>query len=52
MVAVCQRGVGSGSGAPTEFRYFHVWSFRGRKVIRLESVRERSEAFEVVGLGE
>ena len=52
VVAVCQRGVGSGSGAPTEFRYFHVWSFRGPKVIRLESVRERSEAFEVVGLGQ
>ena len=52
VAAVCQRGVGSGSGAPTELRYFHVWSFRGGKVIRLETVRERSEAFEVAGLGQ
>ncbi len=52
VVAVCQRGVGSGSGAATEFRYFHVWSFRGRKVIRLEAVRERTQAFELIGLGE
>ena len=52
VVAVCQRGVGSGSGAATEFRYFHVWSFRGRKVIRLEAVRERTQAVELIGLGE
>jgi hypothetical protein len=29
-----------------------VWSFRGRKVIRLENFRERAEAFEAVGLRE
>ena len=51
VVAVRQSGVGSGSGAATEFRYFHVWSFRGSRVIRLENFRERAEAFEAVGLG-
>jgi ketosteroid isomerase-like protein len=50
VVGVLQRGVGEGSGTATEFRYFHVWSFRGRKVIRLESFRERAEALEAVGL--
>jgi len=50
IAAVCQRGVGGQSGAATEFRYFQVWSFRGDKVIRLENFRERSEAFEAIGL--
>ena len=50
VAAVIQRGTGQGSGAPTEFRYFHVWSFRGGKVIRLENFRERSKAREAAGL--
>jgi hypothetical protein len=29
-----------------------LWSFRGRKVIRLESIRERSQALDAVGLRE
>ena len=52
VVAVLQCGVGGASGAATEFRYSHVWSFRGGKVIRLENVRERAEALEAVGLRE
>jgi ketosteroid isomerase-like protein len=52
IVAVRQRGVGRGSGAATEFRYFHVWSFRGGNVIRLESIRERAEALEAAGVRE
>jgi ketosteroid isomerase-like protein len=50
VATVRQRGVGSESGATTEFRYFQVWSFRGDKVIRLENFRERSEAIEAAGL--
>ena len=50
VVAVNQRGVGAGSGAITELRYFHVWSFRGGKVIRWENFRDREEAFAAVGL--
>jgi len=50
LVEVRQRGVGRTSGVPTELRYFTVWSFRGRKVIRIESFRERAEALEAVGL--
>jgi ketosteroid isomerase-like protein len=52
VAAVLQRGVGDESGAATEFRYFQAWSFRGRRVIRLENFRERAEAFEAVGLSE
>jgi ketosteroid isomerase-like protein len=50
---VVQRGAGKGSGAaPAELRYFHLWSFRGPKVIRLEIVRNRNEALEAAGLSE
>ena len=52
VVAVLQRGEGSQSGAATELRYFHVWSFRGGKAIRLENFRERSEALAAVGLAD
>jgi ketosteroid isomerase-like protein len=50
VVAVLQRGEGDASGAVTEFRYFHLWTFRGGKAIRLETIRERDEAFEAAGL--
>jgi ketosteroid isomerase-like protein len=52
VAAVRQRGVGSESGAATEFRYFQVWSFRGGKVIRLENFRGRGEALEAAGVRE
>ena len=47
-----QQGAGGASGAVTDFRYFQVWSFRGGKVIRFETVRERGEAMELAGLRE
>jgi ketosteroid isomerase-like protein len=50
VATVHQRGVGSESGAETEFEYFQVWSFRGDKVIRLENFRERAEALAAVGM--
>ena len=52
LVDVFQRGVGTTSGIPTELRYFMLWSFRGPKVIRLESFRDRSEALAAAGLEE
>ena len=52
LARVRQRGVGSTSGLPTELRYFMLWSFRGRKVIRIESFREHGEALEAAGLEE
>lgn len=48
--AVLQSGTGHGSGAATELRYFHVWTFRGGRVIRLETFRERADALAAAGL--
>jgi len=50
VVAVRQHGVGKVSGIPTEMQYFTVWSFRGPKVIRIESFRDRETACEAAGL--
>ena len=52
VVAVTQRGIGIGSGAVTELRYFHVWTFRGDKVVRWENFHQREEALAAVGLAE
>jgi ketosteroid isomerase-like protein len=51
LAAVIQRGVGEESGIATELPYFHLWTFRGGRVIRFESIREREEALEAAGLG-
>jgi ketosteroid isomerase-like protein len=50
VASIVQVGTGQESGASAEFRYFHVWTFRGDKVIRLETVRERHQALAMVGL--
>jgi ketosteroid isomerase-like protein len=47
---VLQSGAGTGSGVRTEFRYFQVWTFRGDRVIRFETFRERDDALRAVGL--
>jgi ketosteroid isomerase-like protein len=52
IVAVHQKATGSGSGVPIDMRYWQAWTFRGGVVIRLESIRERSEALEAAGLRE
>jgi ketosteroid isomerase-like protein len=52
VVAVRQRGHGLGSGAVTELRYFHVWTFRGDKVVRWENFRERAQALAAIGLSQ
>jgi uncharacterized protein len=49
-VAVTQRGTGHGSGASTELHYFHVWTFRAGKAIRLETVRDRADALAKAGI--
>ncbi len=52
VVAVRQVAAGRGSGVPTEAGIFHVWSFRGERVIRLETVPDRAEALQAAGLSE
>jgi ketosteroid isomerase-like protein len=50
VVGVHQRATGIESGIPVEMRYFQVWTFRGATVLRIESIRERGEAFDAAGL--
>jgi ketosteroid isomerase-like protein len=50
VVRVSQQAIGAGSGAPVAMRYYQVWTFRGRSVIRIESIRGRGEALEAAGL--
>ena len=52
LVSVRQRGVGRASGVPVEGHYFTLWSFRGPKVIRIESFGDRAEGLEAAGLSE
>jgi ketosteroid isomerase-like protein len=52
LVRVHQRGVRTAVRVPWKMRYFQLWSFRGDKVIRLESFRKRVEALEAAGLRE
>jgi ketosteroid isomerase-like protein len=49
LVAVRQRATGSGSGAQVDMRYWQLWTFRGPKVIRIESIKDRADALEEVG---
>jgi ketosteroid isomerase-like protein len=50
VVRVNQRATGPKSGATTAIRYYQVWSFRGDSVIRIESIRERTDALAAAGL--
>jgi ketosteroid isomerase-like protein len=52
VVRVDQRGTGRQSRAPGQLRYFQIWTFRGPSVIRIESVMDRVDALEAVGLSE
>jgi ketosteroid isomerase-like protein len=52
VAAVHQTGVGRGSGAVTDLRYFAVWSFRGSRAIRFETFREGADAFGAAGLSD
>ena len=50
VVRVKQEATGPGSGASVAIRYYQVWTFRGRSLIRIESIRDRAEALEAAGL--
>ncbi|MGZ8667133.1 MAG: nuclear transport factor 2 family protein [Solirubrobacterales bacterium] len=52
VVGVHQQAKGKGSGAPVRLRYFHVWTFHGSTVQRIESIQDRSDALEAAGLRE
>jgi ketosteroid isomerase-like protein len=52
VVQIRRTAVGKGSGVPIEDHAFHVWTFRGGRVIRLEVFERESEALDAVGLPE
>ena len=52
VVQIRRTAVGRGSGLPVDDHAFHVWTFRGGRVIRLEVFERESEALEAVGLRE
>ena len=52
LVEVRQAGTGQGSGVAVEQRYFQLWTFRGGRVVRLETILSEAEALEAVGLRE
>jgi ketosteroid isomerase-like protein len=44
--------VGGASGLPTERRTAHVWAIRAGRLFSIQIYRDRSEAFEAVGISE
>jgi ketosteroid isomerase-like protein len=46
------RATGHGSGIPMEVSLFMLFTFRGRKIVRLESILDEAEALEAAGLRE
>ena len=52
LVQVEQAGIGSGSGVRATLTYFQLWTFRGPKVVRLETILDEAEALEAAGLRE
>jgi hypothetical protein len=47
-----QHSKGRASGVEGSIHYFILFTFRGKKVMRMESVMTRAEALEAVGLSE
>jgi ketosteroid isomerase-like protein len=52
LVRTRQVGSGKASGAHSEMTYFWLFSFRGDKIIRLESVRDEASALQAAGRSE
>lgn len=51
LVDVRQDGTGADSGAQVGFAYFHLWTFRGDEVVRIEAILREDEALGAAGLG-
>jgi ketosteroid isomerase-like protein len=52
LARVIQRGKGKASGIEGDMRYFQLFTFRGGKIVRMESVMHEAEALEAAGLSE
>jgi len=49
---VVQHAKGRASGIEGDLWYFMLFTFRGKKIVRLESIMDEGEALEAVGLAE
>jgi len=52
IASVIQHGKGRASGIEGDSRYFQLFTFRGGKIVRMESVMNEREALEAAGLRE
>ncbi|MGI9020789.1 MAG: nuclear transport factor 2 family protein [Solirubrobacterales bacterium] len=52
LVRTRRSAVGKGSGLPLEDEAFHLWTFRGGKVIRIDVYKQEAAALEAAGLSE
>jgi len=52
LVRAVMHGSGKASGATTEVRYFQLFTFRGTKIVRIESILDEAEALKAAGLSE
>jgi ketosteroid isomerase-like protein len=50
LTRVVQHGKGRTSGTEGDDRYYILYTFRGRRIVRIEVIRGRTEALEAVGL--
>ena len=50
LVRLVQHGKGRVSGIEGDDLYFMLWTFRGRKIVRIETVRDEADALEAAGL--
>lgn len=50
MAHVVQHGKGRVSGVEGDLSYFMLFTFRGKKIVRMETVMDKDKALEVVGL--
>ncbi len=52
LVKVHQTGIGKASGVPVELDYFHLWTFEGDRVVRLEVIMDAERALRTVDQAE
>ena len=52
LARVVQHGKGAASGIEGDIPYFQLFTFRGGKIVRMESVMDEAEALEAAGLWE
>jgi ketosteroid isomerase-like protein len=52
LARVIQHGKGTASGIEGDIRYFQLFTFRGEKIVRMESVMDEADALAAAGLRE